>query len=241
MRGVSEALAVVQARMSSTRLPGKTLADVAGEPMLALLLRRLRRARRLHTIVLATTDDASDDALAETAGRLGAQVCRGAREDVLGRFLGVIGEREGPIVRITADCPLIDPAIIDATVELYLATSKCAYASNILPRCFPDGLDVEVIDADALRTIAHQSLTASEREHVTSAVRAQPDRFVRASLRRSPSLGRLRWTVDEREDLEFVRAVVERLGARRYDAGLREILGAVRAGPSLARYHGRRG
>jgi spore coat polysaccharide biosynthesis protein SpsF len=228
--------------MSSSRLPGKTLADVAGEPMLALVLRRLAGAREVAAIVVATSDDPADDPIAELATALGHGAARGPREDVLARYLVAIGAREGPVVRITGDCPLIDPRLVDRIVELYLAAPGCAYASNVEPRTFPDGLDVEVVDSGALREIAGEQLTAADREHVTSAIRAQPERFPAASLVAEEDLGDVRWTVDEAEDLEFVRAVVRRLGERRHKAGLAEILAAVRRPPSLASSSlGRRG
>lgn len=224
--------------MSSSRLPGKSLADIGGEPALALLLKRLQRARSLEEIVVATSTDGIDDAIAEVACENGAGVGRGPRDDVLARYLGVIGDRPGPIVRITGDCPLLDPDIVDATVELFLATSGCAYASNVEPRGFPDGLDVEVVDADALRAIAGEEPSPAEREHVTVAIRSQPERFPAVTLRGEDELGRLRWTVDDSEDLAFVRAVVARLGEDRYAAGLNEVLAAVRTPPSLARFGG---
>jgi spore coat polysaccharide biosynthesis protein SpsF (cytidylyltransferase family) len=209
--------------------------------MLLLLLRRLSHARRLGGIVVATSTDASDDPIVGVAISAGVAVSRGPQRDVLERFLLAIGDREDPIVRITADCPLIDPAIVDDTVERFLSVAGCAYASNIQPRTFPDGLDVEVIDAAALRAVGREPLEIEDREHVTSAIRAQPGRFRQAAVVGACHLGELRWTVDEPEDLEFVRTLVRRLGARRHEAGLAEILSAVRAEPSLAAYHGCRG
>jgi spore coat polysaccharide biosynthesis protein SpsF (cytidylyltransferase family) len=227
--------------MSSSRLPGKTLADVDGEPMLALLLRRLRRARKVGEIIVATSSEPGDEEIALLAAELGMNAVRGSRRDVLARFLAAIGDRDGPVVRITGDCPLIDPEIVDETIERFRSVPGCVYASNVQPRSFPDGLDVEVIDAGALRAIAREPLSADDREHVTSAIRAAPERFRQAALVHEPDLGQLRWTVDEPEDLRFVRALVGRLGDRRYDAGLQEILRAVRRAPSLAGLHGRRG
>ncbi|MEA2313580.1 MAG: spore coat polysaccharide biosynthesis protein SpsF [Solirubrobacteraceae bacterium] len=235
------ALAIVQARMSSSRLPGKTLADVDGEPMLALLLRRLSRAREVQSVVVATSADALDDPIVRLAQEIGVGVSRGPREDVLARFLIAIGEHDGPVVRITGDCPLTDPQLVDETIARFASLPGCAYASNVQPRTYPDGLDVEVIAAAALRAVAGDQLEAAEREHVTSAIRAQPERFPQAALIASTDLGELRWTVDEPEDLEFIRAVVRRLGDRRYQAPLAEILAAVRREPSLAALHGRRG
>jgi spore coat polysaccharide biosynthesis protein SpsF (cytidylyltransferase family) len=235
------ALAIVQARMSSSRLPGKTLADVDGEPMLELLLRRLGCAQRVGGIVVATSTDALDDPIVRLALSVGVGVSRGSRRDVLARFLVAIGDREDPVVRITGDCPLIDPAIVDETVERFLSVPDCVYASNIEPRTFPDGLDVEVFDPAVLRSLAHDQLGAEDREHVTTAIRAQPERFRQATVVATPDLGELRWTVDEPEDLEFIRALVRRLGSRRHRAGLAEILSAVRAEPSLEAFQGCRG
>jgi len=233
-------VAIVQARMSSSRLPGKTLADVGGEPMLTLLLGRLSAAQSVAEIVVATSVERVDDPVAALASDLGVGVIRGPRDDVLARYLLAIEGRNQPVVRITGDCPLIDPRLVDATMTLFRDTRGCAYASNLEPRTFPDGLDVEVVDPDALRAVAADDLSALEREHVTVAVRAHPERFAAVSLTGSDDLGSLRWTVDQAEDLEFVRTVVERLGERRYGAGLNEILGEVRRSPSLADFGGTR-
>jgi spore coat polysaccharide biosynthesis protein SpsF (cytidylyltransferase family) len=241
MAPADAAMAIVQARMSSARLPGKTLADVDGEPLLALLLARLGRARRIDRIVVATSTEAVDDPIAQLALAVGAGVSRGSREDVLGRFVGAIGDREGPIVRITGDCPLTDPGLVDDTVARFTSVRGCAYASNIAPRTFPDGLDVEVVDAGVLRAIARECSSRHDREHVTSAVREQPGRFRQAALLAERNLSELRWTVDELEDLEFIRAVVRRLASRRHTAGLAEICSAVSREPSLVAFHGRRG
>jgi len=235
MSSAGRALAVVQARMSSSRLPGKTLADIEGEPMLALLLRRLASSRGVGEIVVATSTRSDDDPIARLAPALGARVSRGSLLDVLSRFAAAVGEHTGPVVRITGDCPLLDPALVDRVLELLAARPECVYASNIQPRTFPDGLDVEAIDADTLRALAADRLLSPEqREHVTSALRAQPQRYPAAALVGELDLGALRWTVDEAADLEFVRALVRRLGPRRHSAGLAELLAAVRRPPSLA-------
>lgn len=238
------ALALVQARMSSTRLPGKSLADVGGEPVVALVVRRLERARRVDEVAVAISEDDVDDALAAGLASLGVRVHRGPRDDVLTRLRSAAGEHPGPIVRVTADCPLIDPRIVDRVIELFEATPDCAYAHNIEPRTFPDGLDVEVISAAALDGAARTVTDPVDREHVTTAVRRDPDRFPAAALTNGEDLGDIRWTVDYAEDLEFVREVVRRLGPDRYDAGMDQILAAVRREPSLVGMHaehGRRG
>ena len=219
--------------MSSSRLPGKTLADVDGEPMLGLLLMRLRTAGTVGEIVVATTAEPIDDPVAALASELAVTVVRGSRDDVLARYLLAIEGRDGPVIRITGDCPLIDPGLVDATVKLFRQTPGCAYASNLEPRTFPDGLDVEVVDVQALQTVAGLDLTPEDREHVTSAIRDQPARFPAVSLTGPEDLGSLRWTVDRPDDLEFVRSVVGRLGDQRHRAGMDEILAAVRRAPAL--------
>jgi spore coat polysaccharide biosynthesis protein SpsF (cytidylyltransferase family) len=235
------ALGIVQARMSSTRLPGKSLADVEGEPLLTLLLRRLAHAQKLDRIVVATSTDQVDGPIEELAQWLGYAVYRGSRDDVLARFIGAAGSHPGPLVRVTADCPLIDPELVDQTVQLFEQTAGCAYASNIEPRTFPDGLDVEVFDAATLRWAAEHALDPSDREHVTTVIRRNLGSMTSASVTCDQELGELRWTVDTIDDLEFVRAVVQRLATRRHTAGLAEILSAVREEPSLATFRGTRG
>ena len=237
-----KALAIVQARMSSSRLPGKVLADVGSEPMLSLLLRRLARAQRIDRVVVATSVESEDAAVADVAHGLGVDVARGPLDDVLERFVQAMDAFAGPVVRITGDCPLIDPSLVDSAIAAFLARPGCAYASNIAVRTYPDGLDVEVIEPAALRVADAEATDPSDREHVTALVRRDPKRFPAVEIRHDTPLGDLRWVVDTEADLAFVRAVVVRLGDRRYEASLEEILEAVRTPPSLAgRYGGRRG
>jgi spore coat polysaccharide biosynthesis protein SpsF len=230
------ALALVQARMSSSRLPGKVLADVDGEPMIGLLLRRLRGARTLDGIVVATSVEPSDDPLAEAVEALGFEVRRGPLDDVVARFLLAAGDHPGPYVRVTGDCPLIDPGVVDALVERFATAGPAVrYGSNVDPeRTYPDGLDAEVFSRDALLAVDALAADAAGREHVTTVLRADPVRFPQVSLTDPRRLGDLRWTVDTAEDLAFVRAVVARLGDRRHVAGLSEILAVVNQAPSLA-------
>ena len=226
--------------MSSTRLPGKVLADVGGEPLLALLLRRLTGARRLERITVATSTDALDDPIEQLSRSLGVAVHRGPLADVLARFVGAAADHDGPVARVTADCPLVDPAIVDEVVALFAATPGCEYASNIEPRTCPDGLDVEVISHEALATTAQSATDPGDREHVTLMIRRNLERHCTAAIGCEDGLADVRWTVDDEDDLAFVREVVNRLGNRRYAAGMREILTAVLEEPSLAAFGGRR-
>ena len=201
-------LGVLQARMSSTRLPGKVMADVAGEPMLARQVERLRRSRRLDRLALATSDDPSDDALAALGERLGLDVVRGPLADVLARFLMALDRFPATevLVRLTGDCPLTDWRVLDATVDRHIETDA-DYTSNVAGRTFPHGRDVEVARPQALRTAGSEATSAHDREHVMPFLYGRPERFKLASITRSPSLAHLRWTVDVPEDLEFVRHV----------------------------------
>jgi spore coat polysaccharide biosynthesis protein SpsF (cytidylyltransferase family) len=227
--------------MSSTRLPGKSVADVCGEPMLALLLHRLEQSREIDRIVVATSTEAADDAIEGLANAGGYEVYRGPRDDVLTRFAGAAEGVQEAIVRVTGDCPLIDPSVVDELVRLFHLTPGCAYASNVEPRSYPDGLDVEVLSPQILAWLAAEADDPYDREHVTTAIRRDVQRYPSASLLYEEQLGELRWTVDTAHDLEFVRKVVERLKTRRYQAGLLEILAVIHEEPSLAAYHGRRG
>ena len=213
---------VVQARMGSSRLPGKVLQDLGGRPMLTFLLERLARLEADH-LVVATSELAGDDAVAEVAAASGATVVRGSEDDVLGRFLAALDRCPADVVvRITADCPLTDPDLIAAGVRRHLATGA-DYTSNTLIRTFPDGLDVEVVAASALRAAGTASVDPVEREHVTPFVYRRPERFGLAAFRSGELLGAERWTVDDRADLDTVRDFVSRLD-QRSDFGWREVL-----------------
>jgi spore coat polysaccharide biosynthesis protein SpsF len=206
-------LAILQARMSSSRLPGKVLADLAGAPMILRQIERLGRARRLDRIVVATSIEPSDDGLAQLLERAGVAVHRGDLNDVLGRF-GTALDQWGPaddVVRLTADCPLADPSVIDATIDLHRAAGA-DYTSNVAePRTFPKGLDVEVVATRALRIALSEAVSPYDREHVTPYFYQNPQRFSVAAYAQSLTEGELRWTVDRPDDLDFVRAVYDAL------------------------------
>ncbi len=215
---------VIQARTGSTRLPGKVLMDVAGRPMLGFMLDRLADLAVDH-LVVATSTLSRDDPIEAVARDAGVAVVRGCEADVLARFATALDEFPATdVVRLTADCPLTDPAIVEAVVARHRATGA-AYTSNVLPRTFPKGLDVEVIMADALRTAAVEAVDPVEREHVTPFVQRRPERFRLANLRAPAPLGREWWTVDTAADLERVRSVVARVGNPR--ASWTEILALV--------------
>lgn len=227
------AVAVIQARLGSTRLPGKVLADVAGAPMLARMIERVRAATSLADVCLAVPEGPADAPLRDLAASLDVPCYAGPEDDVLARYAGA-AERWGadPVVRLTADCPLIDPTLIDACVETFHATEGCEFAS--LGGSFPDGLDTEVVAATALGRAFREARLRSEREHVTPFIWKRPDVFRCVMVRFPERLGHMRWTVDEPRDLALVRAIYERLYTPGRVFGWAEISDLLAREPALA-------
>lgn len=227
-------LAILQARMSSSRLPGKVMADLLGEPMLARQVERLRRCRMIDRLLLATSTDAADDALGDLAGRIGIDCFRGSLDDVLDRFhAAASGRGADQIVRLTGDCPLADPELIDRLVELHVAGGYDHSCNTLNPR-WPDGLDAEVMRAEVLETAWREAKLPSEREHVTRFIYTRPERFRLGSLVGDTDLSDQRWTVDTPEDLAMVRAVYAALYPANPAFGTEDILAFLAAHPEIA-------
>ncbi|GIW10393.1 MAG: hypothetical protein KatS3mg061_1450 [Dehalococcoidia bacterium] len=225
-------LALVQARYSSSRLLGKVLAPIAGVPMLLRVVARVRQAATLTQVVVVTSDQPSDDAVVACCTAAGVPVFRGALADVLDRFYRAACQFGGdPIVRVTADCPLIDPAVIDQVVRAY-QQGGVDYATNTLPPTYPDGLDVEVFSRAALARAHAEARRPSEREHVTPYLRQAPG-LRRLNVAHVPDLSPrgLQWSVDTAADLAFVRAVYAHLGEGSF--GLPEVLALLEREPVL--------
>jgi spore coat polysaccharide biosynthesis protein SpsF len=204
-------LGILQARTSSTRLPGKVLMPLLGEPMIVRELERLAQATTLDGLVVATSTDPSDDELSATVGAAGIDVRRGSLDDVLGRFLQVIDEYDpGVVVRLTADNPLTDPDVLDLIVRTHLE-GGADYTSNAIERSYPRGLDVEAVEADALRAMRDLGPDAEEREHVTIGIYRRPESFRLQAVTQRPDRSDLRWTVDEPGDLAFAERVYQAL------------------------------
>jgi spore coat polysaccharide biosynthesis protein SpsF len=204
-------LAILQARMSSTRLPGKVMRPILGQPMIARQVERLRRATRLSGIAIATSTDAGDDVIAAEAERLGVGCHRGPLDDVLARFVGALAAAGNPrtLVRLTADCPLADWRLIDRCIRAHEA-AHADYTHNTPGWTFPKGLDVEVCETDALLRADREGRTPYDREHVTPYLYGHPELFRIERVTREPPL-RYRWTVDTPEDFAFVTKVYEAL------------------------------
>lgn len=227
-------LGVIQARVSSKRLPGKVLAPILGEPMLARQVERVLRSEALDKVVVATSTDRSDDPLTAVCESAGVGCFRGPLDDVLDRFHGVaMAYRADQVVRLTGDCPFADPDVIDEVVRLHLAGGY-DYTCNVCPPTFPDGLDVEVMTAGALETAWREADRTSLREHVTLLVREAPERFRIGNLIHDPDLSALRWTVDELEDFAFVSAVFEELYPLKPAFRMGDILALLERHPELS-------
>ena len=196
-------VAVVQARMGSTRLPNKVMKPIAGVPMIELLLERLAMAKRVDQIVLATSIDERNLPLVEHVQSLGYVCVRGSENDVLQRYLDAATEVNADVlVRITGDCPLVDPVLVDQAIDEFLSQSV-EYHSNTSPATFPDGLDIEVFTIGALKRAALESQDPFDHEHVTPYLR-KPGLFKTSAMLNGEDLSGLRWTVDEPVDFEVI-------------------------------------
>jgi len=226
-------LAVLQARMGSSRLPGKVLMPILGEPMVFRQIERIRRCKQIDELVVATSTSAADDPLVAFCRDRGIKAGRGSENDVLSRFVHIARPyAPNAVVRLTGDCPLADPDVIDDVIALFIS-GGFAYVSNVEPATFPDGLDVEVIRWSALEQADKDAVLPSHREHVTPFVRTQPSIFPSGCHTRSPDLSHLRWTVDEPADFAFVRRVYEALYPVNPNFATADILRLVESDPAL--------
>lgn len=212
-------VAVVQARTGSTRLPGKVLLDLAGEPMLVRHVERVRRARTVDRVVVATTTEPADDAIVSLCAKWGWECFRGSEMDVLDRYYRTaLALRADVVVRVTSDCPLIDPDVADRVVREFLERQPGVdYASNTLPRrTFPRGLDTEVMRFDALQRAWREDANPASREHVTPYIYGSAGRFRLHGVTDADDHSALRWTVDTPEDLALVRRIFDHFGHDRF-------------------------
>jgi len=225
-------VAIIQARMGSTRLPGKVLKNLCGETVLSRVVKRTRRARLLDEVVVATTDRAGDDPIVAECGRDWVPCFRGDEADVLDRYYRAAQQfTADAIVRITSDCPLIDPELIDATVRAFL-DEKPDYATNSLVITYPRGLDVEVLTAEALARAWLEAKDSYQRTHVTPYLYEHPKQFKIVSLTSEENLGHYRWTLDTPEDWELVETIYKRFSGHD-DFGWLDVLALLDREPEL--------
>jgi len=226
-------VALIQARMGSSRFPGKVLEDLVGRPMLWHVVHRVRRATRVDKVVVATTDREVDDPVVHFCEREGVAFFRGDESDVLDRFYQAAKANHADVVvRITADCPLIDGAVIDKVLDRF-QRGDCDYECNIIRCTYPDGLDTEVCSFAALERAWHEAKKPSEREHVTPYLRTDKFRTANVESEIPVSPSDFRWTVDHPADLEFVRKVYAAFSGNG-DFGFREVFDLLKERPDLA-------
>ncbi len=232
---------VVQARVGSTRLPGKVLLRTQGDTLLGHLLRRLQRCGSVSVLVVATTEKPEDGAVVDEARGHGAATFRGSENDVLSRYLGAARALcLDPVVRITSDCPIADPAVVDRALERYAALRDSPAPVDLVTngrpgaRTYPRGLDVEVVRLGALEEAdARMGPEAEEREHVTQYLYRHPESFRYDDLKLPLDLSFLRFTVDTREDFELVREIYDELFPVRPDFDLHDVLALLARRPEL--------
>ena len=232
-------VAVIQARMGSRRLPGKVLLDLKGKPDLWHVVTRVSRAKKIDKIVVATTTLPEDCQIEELCQRENIDVFRGSVDDVLDRFYQAVSnlQKQGNkiefVVRITADCPLIDPEIIDAVIDR-IKEGNYDYVSNVIPPTYPDGLDVEVFTVNALKDAYEHAQLTSDREHVTPFI-INSGSLKKSNISHSVDLSSLRWTLDEPEDYEFIRQIFNYLYDQNPRFTMSDVLHLLTTHPELQR------
>ena len=212
MNSRGKVLAIIQARMGSTRLPGKTIIDICGKPLLFHIIKRVQYSKLIAEIVVATTENKKDDIILNLCDKLGVKCFRGSESDVLDRFYQCAKEFKTEIIaRITADDPFKDPVVINKVIKKILTDVTLDYVSNTIKPTYPEGLDIEVFTFNALRKAWKEARIPSEREHVTPYIWNNPEIFRIINIENDIDLSHLRWTLDTPRDLKFTREVYKRL------------------------------
>jgi spore coat polysaccharide biosynthesis protein SpsF len=205
--------AIIQARVGSTRLPGKVLKKVLGKTLLEYQIERVKRAKAIDEIIIATTTKESDDQIVQLCQQLSIPYYRGSEEDVLSRYYEAATEfNVDVVVRLTSDCPIIDPNVIDKVVEHYLENKdRYDYVSNTLTRTYPRGLDTEVMSYEVLKRVHEEAKELVYREHVTAYIYHHPDQFRLCNVSNEKDESKHRWTVDTEEDFELIEKIISKL------------------------------
>lgn len=233
VKGKHFTVAILQARMSSSRLPSKAMLPINGKPMISRQIERIRQASTIDEVIVATSTDPSDDLLTEFLEDKGIEVFRGSLNDVFSRFLEIQRAMHATaIIRLTGDCPLVMPELIDTMVAKFYETNV-DYLSNTLKPTYPDGLDVEVIKPSALAKLASFDLSGAEREHVTLGIYSRPSIFTLENFYGEKDLSQKRWTVDYLEDLAFIRQVFSEFEGRESFFTLEDIMELTVNNPGL--------
>ena len=225
---------IVQARMTSTRLPGKVLKKVLDKPLLEYQIERLRRVKLADEIVIATTTNETDEPIVELCNSLSTPYFRGSEEDVLSRYYETAKAHQADvIVRVTSDCPLIDPQVIDRVIQFYIDhQTKYDYVSNCLERTYPRGMDTEVFSFKALQEAWLEATALPDKEHVTPFIYRQPQRYRLTSIKYSENRSHHRWTVDTPEDFELIKRMIEAIYPQLADFTLIDCLTLLQNNPT---------
>ncbi|SDF79780.1 cytidylyltransferase domain-containing protein [Sporolituus thermophilus] len=216
---------ISQARMSSTRLPGKVLKEVLGKPLLEYHIERLKRTKKADEIIIATTVNSADEPIAELCQRLNVLCYRGSEEDVLSRYYYAACEaRADVVIRVTSDCPLIDPVVVDQVIEAFTACEGYDYVANTLVRTYPRGMDTEVFSFVALERAFKEAVAAPEREHVTPYIYNHPELFKFKNIAYTTDQSRHRWTVDTVDDFRLIEKILLELYPDKPDFTMEDVL-----------------
>lgn len=228
-------LSTIEARMGSTRLPGKTMKEIVGKPMLELLIERLKRAKRIDEIVVATTTEPEDRVIAELAERISVKCFRGSSEDVLDRVLKAARTYQGDIiVEMTGDCPLLDPVLVDRIINIYLENTY-DYVNNTIKRTYPRGLDTQVFSVDVLDKVSKLTNDPADRENVSLYIYEHPEKYRLYNVEAPPEYRHpeYRWTVDTKEDFQFVKEIYENLYYKNPDFLAEDVMKLLKEKPDL--------
>ncbi len=219
-------LIIAQARMTSTRLPGKVMKIVCGKPLLEHFINRLKRVKSADQIVIATTINDIDNQIVDLCKKLDISYYRGSEEDVLGRYYEAAVEYGGDIIiRITSDCPVIDPEVVDYLINFYTNNiEKYDYVSNTLKRTYPLGMDSEIISFDTLKEAHFNAYDPFDREHVSPFIKMRPQQFRLYNILYKADMSRYRWTLDTPEDLELISKIFDALFYQNPSISLKDML-----------------
>ncbi|MGG3887914.1 cytidylyltransferase domain-containing protein [Metabacillus fastidiosus] len=225
--------AIIQARMTSTRLPGKVLKKVNGKTLLEYQLERVKRSKLIDEIIVATTTNKSDDPIVSLCNQLSVSVYRGSEDDVLSRYYEAAIQYDADVVvRLTSDCPLIDPQVIDFVIQTYMDNCEVvSYVSNCFERTYPRGLDTEVFSFQALQQAYQEAILQRDREHVTIYLYTNPEKFRLMTVRNKSDESQYRWTVDTIEDFELIKNILEAIYPVNSQFTWKGILGLLNENP----------
>jgi len=228
-------LVVLQARMSSTRLPGKVMTQINGYPMIYWEISRISKAKLVNKIVVAISDQSSDDILADYLDSIHQEYIRGSLDNVLSRYVKA-EEIYNPsaIIRLTADCPLVMPELIDQYLEIF-HKKDFEYLSNTIELSYPDGLDIEIIAPGIFKKLLEFSLSKEEKEHVTLGIYSRKDKFRTYNVSNKTNISQFRWTVDTSDDLAFIKSIYAHFESKEINFTFEDVLKLVKANPNLNR------